>query len=175
MLAAPDYVPVTYANQPRTSLAIPPGRRWKAERPGDLQRGQPYGPSLGKPGPDQGYALSLAERFEDQLRLAGGEQGEDVVAGCMAVAMRRASLFGRAPVIHDVELGLGLFGFLDDAPPDLVEWRQPQFRGAGHHYWVQRSVADLVPEPTLRLKPADVRNQLGEWRRLLGVDGGAGG
>jgi hypothetical protein len=173
-LAAPDYVPVTYANQPRPSLALPPGRRWKAERPGDLQRGQPLGPAFGKPGPDLGYALSLAGRFEHQLRLAEGEQGEDAVAGCVAVAMGRASMFGRAPVIHDVELGFGLFGFLDDAPTDLVAWRGPKFRGAGHHYWVQRDLSDQVPEATLRMTPADVRSRLGEWRQLLGVDGAGG-
>ncbi len=171
-MAAPDYVPLTYANQPRKSLAIPPSRRWKAERPADLQRGQPYGPSLGAPGPDQGYALSLASRFEKHLRLAEGEHGEDAVAGGVAVALRRASLFGRAPVIHDLELAFGVFGFLDDAPADLVEWRAPHFRGAGHQYWVQRAVADLVPEATLRMKPADVRSGLGEWRRFLGADTG---
>ncbi len=174
-LAAPDHVPVTYSNQPRRSLSIPPGRRWKAERPGDLQGGQPRGPAFGKPGPDLGYALSLAGRFEKQLRLAEGEQGEDAVAGSVAVAMRRASMLGRAPVVHDLEHAFGLFGFLDDAPADLVAWRGPKFRGAGHHYWVQRAVADQVPEATLRLKPADVRSRLGEWRRLLGVDDGVGG
>jgi hypothetical protein len=173
-VAAPDYVPVTYANQARKSLAIPPGRRWKAERPGDLLRGQPAGRGLGSQGPDQGYALALAERFDDHLRLVEGEHHEDVLAGGVAVGLRRASRFGRAPVIQDLELAFGVFGFLDDAPTDLIAWRNPLFRGAAHDYWIQRAVADIVPEATLRMKPADVRMQLGEWRKLLGIDVGAG-
>jgi len=172
-VAAPDYVPITYANQPRKSLAIPPGRRWLADRPADLQRGQPFGPGLGRPGPDQGYALNLAGRFEDHLRLAEGEHREDIVAGGVAVGLRRASIYGRAPVIHDLELAFGVFGCLDDAPADLVEWRRPHLMGAAHDYWVQRAVAELVPETTLRMKPADVRSRLADWRTLLAV--GAGG
>ncbi|MDQ4098264.1 MAG: hypothetical protein M3144_10400 [Actinomycetota bacterium] len=174
-VAAPDYVPVTYANQPRKSLALPPGRRWKAERPGDLLRGQPKGPGLGAPGPDQGYALALVDRFHDDLRLAEGEHGEDAIAGCVAVALRRASLYGRAPVVHDLELAFGAFGYLDEAPADLVEWRRSRFLGAAHDYWIQRAVADGMPETTLRMTPADIRSRLGEWRTLLAVEVGAGG
>ena len=168
-MAAPDYVPVGYGDKPRVSLAIPPGRRWLADRPADLQRGQPVGDHLGSPGPDQGYALTLASRFSDRLRLVEGEHEDDVVAGCVAVAMRRASIFGRAPIIHDLEHAFGLFGYLDDAPADLVEFRRPLFAGASHHYWDQRDIVDLVPESTLRLTPAAVRQRLGEWRSLLAI------
>ncbi len=168
-MAAPDYVPVAHADQPRESLPMPPPRRWTADRPGDLQRGQPTGRRFGKPGPDQGYALKLAEHFEDRLRLAEGEHREDVVAGCVVVALRRASLFGRAPVVHDLELAFGLFGFLDDAPPELVAWRRALLAGAGEQYWEQRAIVDLIPEETLRLTPAYVRSHLSEWRSLVGV------
>src|SRR5205085_6188292 len=140
----------------------------------DLQRGQPLGPGLGRPGPDQGYALNLAGRLEDQLRLAEGEHREDVVAGGVAVALRRASIYGRAPVIHDLELAFGALGYLDDAPADLVEWRRPHIMGAAHDYWVQRAVADSVPEGTLRMKPADVRSRLADWHTLLAVTARAG-
>jgi hypothetical protein len=167
-MAAPDYVPVTLADQPRTSLAMPPARRWTASRPGDLERGQPIGPRFGTPGPDQGYALALAHRFVDRLKLHPGEHTEDVVAGAIGVALRRAALFGRAPVVFDLELAFGLFGYLDDdVPDDLVSWRHDLFAGAAHHYWDQRDIADRVPESTLRLTPAAVRSRLGEWRTLV--------
>jgi hypothetical protein len=169
-MAAPDYVPHQQADQPRQGLPLPPGRRWTATRPGDLQRGQPLGPRLGRPGPDQGYAYSLAERFLDQLRLAEGEEEEDVVEGASAVALKRASMFGRAPVIHDVELAFGLFGYLDDAPSDLVAWRRALLAGSARQYWDRRQVADTVPESTLKLTPADVRSRLHEWRTLTGAD-----
>ncbi|MCA1690801.1 MAG: hypothetical protein LC733_00870 [Actinobacteria bacterium] len=168
-MAAPDYVPLAHVDQPRRSLPIPPGRRWMADRPADLQRGQPLGPHLGRPGPDQGYALSLVRHFTDRLRLEEGEHETDVVAGAVALAMRRASMFGRAPIIHDLELAFGLFGFLDDAPTGLVEWRRRHFAGASHHYWDQRRIVDLVPETTLRMQPAEVRGRLAEWRALTGA------
>ncbi len=168
-MAAPDYVPVTRADEPRQELPMPPPSRWTPDRPGDLQRGQPLGPRLGRPGPDQGYALKLAEHLEDRLRLAEGEHLEDVIAGGVAIALRRASMFGRAPVIHDLELAFGLFGFLDDAPSDLIERRRALFAGADHQYWEQRALVDMIPEETLRMTPAQVRSRLAEWRTLAGV------
>lgn len=168
-MAAPEYVPPSYADKPRSSLPIPPAASWTATRPADLERGQPLGRGLGRPGPDQGYALALAGRFRDKLHLGEGEHAADAVAGSVAVAMRRASMFGRAPVVFDLELAFGLFGYLDDAPADLVAWRRPAFAGASHDYWDQRAIVDRVPESTFRLTPADVRRRLGEWRNLVGV------
>jgi hypothetical protein len=169
-LAAPDYVPVSHYDRPRDSLAMPPPTPWTSDRPGDLQRGQPLGPRLGRPGPDQGYAVKLAHDLEDRLHLIEGEDLEDVVDGAVAIALRRASMYGRAPVIHDLQLAFGLFGFLDEDPPaDLAEERRALFAGAGHHYWEQRALVDMIPEETLRMTPADVRSRLAEWRTLAGV------
>lgn len=166
-MAAPDYVPVQLPDRPRQNLPLPPSKRWTATRPADLVGRQPSGPILGRQGPDQGYALMLAERFHGRLQLAEGEDEHDAVAGCMGVALARASLFGRAPVVHDLELAFGVFGFLDAAPADLVAFRQPRFAGASHHYWDQRAIVARVPEATLRLTPAAARSRLGEWRALL--------
>ncbi len=171
-MAAPEYVPPSLADQPRASLPLPANGRWTATRPGDLQRGQPLGTNLGRPGPDQGYALLLAERFNDRLHLAEGEHTEDAMAGAVAVAMRRASVFGRAPVIHDLEHAFGVFGFLDDpaqVPPELLEWRRRAFRGAGHDYWDQREIVDGIPDATLRVTPAEIRRRLSDWKALVGA------
>jgi hypothetical protein len=168
-MAAPEYVPVPLSEQPRESLRLPPPRAWMADRPADLLRGQPVGPKLGRPGPDQGYLLKLAERFTDRVQVAEGEHAEDAIAGCAALAMRRAALFGRAPVSRDLEMALTLWGFLGGAPDDLVEFRHRLFGGAAHHYWDQRAVTDLVPDETLRLTPAQVAERLSDWRQLLDV------
>ena len=168
-MAAPDYVPVPLAEQPRRSLALPPSRRWAADRPADLVGGQPSGPRFGSPGPDQGYALNLAARFGERVQVTKGEHVDDALAGAAAVALRRASMFGRAPVFHDLELALQLWGFLGEAPDDLVEYRRRHFPGAAHHYWDQRDIADLVPEATLRMTPAQVKTRMGDWRTLLGL------
>ena len=159
-MAAPDYVP----NQ--TSAAdrhyVSPPRRpqpWLADRPAELIEGQPMGAGLGVPGPDQGYALRLARRFEDQLLLGPGEDVEDVVAGCVGVALKRASCFGRAPVAADLKVAFLVFGFLPPAPDEaLVEWRKELFAGVGHphHYAEARRIVELVPEAALRLTPVEV-------------------
>ena len=92
------------------------------------------------------------------------------MGGGVAVALKRAALFGRAPVLADLELAFTLFGFLGEAPEDLVEGRREIFAGAGHHYWQTRWIADRVPEATLRLTPAQVGQSLGSWRELMGAE-----
>jgi len=144
-----------------------------ADRPGEVVGGEPTaGPGLGCQGPDQGYALKLAQRFAGRLVLADGEREDDALAGCCAVALRRASLFGRAPVVHDLRLALELFGFLVDTDAGLVHWRRPLFAGAaGHHgYHVKLRLADLVPEDTLRLTPAAAAEASArDWHAPLGL------
>ena len=166
-MAAPEYVPVAQGDRPRHALDTPGHGGWTATRPGDLTGRQPAGAYFGKQGPDQGYAMMLVSRFHGRLVLTEGEDAHDAEAGCVGVGLARASLFGRAPVVYDLDLAFGLFGFLDPAPADLVEFRRPLFSGASHHYWDQRKIVDLVPESTLRLTPAAVRQRLGEWRTLL--------
>src|SRR5206468_5053614 len=105
-------------------------------------------------------ALRLAQLFVDRLTLADGERKADVMAGCIPIANRRASLFGRAPVIHDIELAFEIWGFLRQAPVDLVAYRREWFFGASHDYWRQRDIANEVPEATLRLTAAEARSKL---------------
>ena len=168
-MAAPDYVPVPLSEQPRGSLALPPSRRWAADRPGDLNRPPPAGALFGSPGPDQGYALKLAERFRDQVQVEKGEHVDDALAGASAVALRRASLFGRAPVIHDLDIAFRIWGFLGEAPDELVAFRRTLFEGAAHHYDSVRAIVDLVPDETLRCNHAEVARRFpSEWRSLLG-------
>lgn len=168
-MAAPDYVPVAQPDRPRVPLGTPGHDGWTATRPADLVDRQPSGAYFGNQGPDQGYGLVLADRFHDLLQLDAGEDGHDVVAGCLGVGLHRASLFGRAPVIYDFELAYAVWGYLGPAPADLVAFRKPLFAGASHQYWDQRVIVDHVPESTLRLTPADVRSRLADWRTLLAV------
>jgi hypothetical protein len=166
-MAAPDYVPVALDELPRLTEPIPAPGHWMANRPGDLKGGQPRGPHLGSPGPDQGYALTLARYFEGRLELTEGEHPDDAVAGGVAVALKRASIFGRAPVIYDLEHAFTLWGFLGGAPEELIRFRKPLFEGARHHYGEQREIVDLVPDETLRMTPEQVRRGLPAWRELI--------
>jgi hypothetical protein len=108
-------------------------------------------------GPDQGYAYRLVSHVEEHLNF-GSVDRDDAVAGCVGVAMKRASLFGRAPVVHDLTVAFTIFGFLDDAPPaELVEARSRLFAGvkSSHHYAELRHLVDQVRDEALRRSPAD--------------------
>ena len=146
-------------------------RTWTANRPGDVfAQGQPEGQLLGSQGPDQGYALKLARTFDDKLTLTTGEHRDDVVAGCVAVALKRASAFGRAPTIHDLRCAFSLFGFLDaNADPELVELRKDLFEEVAHphHYAERRAIVDAVPVEVLRRPHAKVLEEAGDWRSTL--------
>lgn len=136
---------------------------------------RPGGPRFGTPGPDKGYALHLARRLEEELRLAAGESAEDVVVGSAVLAGRRAALLGRAPVADDIRTALALWGWLtDEAPEGLVALRRTVFSALAHDDAAQRALTDRVPERAL-LMSADqvaVRVSAGEWADLVGAAGG---
>ncbi len=173
-MAAPSHVrtdptrPKAYQSPPRRAGS------WRAERPGEVVgEGQPSGPALGNQGPDQGYVLKLANRFRDDLELAAGESAADALTGAGAVALRRASLYGRGPTAHDLRLALQLFGFLGSAPDEQVAWRRSHLDELHHetiHYQRARVLADLVPEQTLRMSPEAVAAaSAADWRGPLGL------
>jgi hypothetical protein len=89
--------------------------------------------------------------------LREGESAHDVLLGVALVASRRAALFGRAPCIYDVRLALNLWGFLGDAPADVVSARRMAFSSLAHDYVAQRALVDSVPEEALRQRPDDVQ------------------
>lgn len=168
-MAAPEYVP-----QPKDEVTrvyesppwLPEG--WFADRPADLAGPQPHGPRFGYPGPDQGYALKLARRFEGKLVLTPGEDEADAIAACTDIANKRASLFGRAPVIHDLTVAFTIWGFLGEADPELVRLRKKYFAGVAspHHYMERRRVVDVVPVAVLQMPHAElVRLAEGDPRR----------
>lgn len=172
-MAAPEYVPQPAIRYVR-SYESPPRRPepWRAARPGDEPWHQPGGPQLGAQGPDQGYMYVLARRFAGKLQLAHDENERDALVGAVGVALKRASLFGRAPVLHDLTVALTVWGFLGDAPPDLIAYRQPLFEEVSNplHYAEQRRIVDLVPEDVLRLSPDEVvERHRADWRSLLGI------
>ncbi|HEX9260513.1 MAG TPA: hypothetical protein VF855_13320 [Acidimicrobiales bacterium] len=174
-MAAPEYVPVSPTQLVRGYESpdhVPSS--WVADRPGELAGRQPSGGRLGYQGPDQGFGLLLANRFRDRLQLQAGENTDDVVHGCLNVALRRASMFGRAPVVHDFTVAFTIWGFLDPSPPaDLVELRRRLFEGLRHtvhHYDEGRTVAEMVPEATLRFTPQHVEASYpAQWKDLVGA------
>ncbi len=174
-MAAPKFVPMDPTDVVR-SYESPPRREspWLADRPGDLRGGQPEGERLGTPGPDQGYALKLAASFRGTLTVRPGEHESDAIAGGSAIAMKRSGLFGRAPVIFDVRVGLAIWGFLDDDPADdLVALRTKWFEEVHqvHHYDELRRIVDAAPDAVLMLPHDEIlRRHADDWRSCLDLD-----
>ena len=173
-MAAPKSAPAG-ARETRyyTSPDVVPAA-WSPDRPGVVDGLQPVGPRMGAQGPDQGFALTIAHRLAPKLHVQGTERLDDAIRGCLGIALRRASLFSRAPVVHDLTVAFTIWGFFDaDPPADLVERRSALFEGVGnvnHHYAEGRVIADLVPESTLRRTPTQVAADYPErWRELTGA------
>lgn len=168
-MTQPRFVPIARADMVRPGYRLGPPRPWRADRPADFRAGAPpTGRGTGTAGPDQGFALLLAERLADRLVLAPGERREDVIAGAVGIALRRASLYGRAPVLADIEFALAIFGYLAAAPAELVEFRKALFDGVSNDYWAQRELANEVPEATLRRMASEVDVSASGWQVLVG-------
>jgi len=175
-MAAPKFRPVAPVDEAHYYESPPHvPRAWMPDRAGEIVGFQPSAPLLGNQGPDQGYALRIVERLRPKLVMQAGENIDDAIEGCLGVALRRASIFSRAPVVHDLDIAFTIFGFYDAEPPwQLVDLRRPLFEGLRHtsqHYLEARAVADLPPEETLRSTPGEVAARYpSEWKALLGID-----
>jgi hypothetical protein len=134
-------------------VSYPPARGWRADRPGDLEAGQPQGDLLGRPGPNIGYALALAERARDRLALEPFESSDDALAVVSELAMKRAASFGRAPVMTDIDVAATLLGYKGEVDPEFAKWRARAVHGAHHEYGVRRAIVDAVPDAVLRMPP----------------------
>jgi hypothetical protein len=167
------FVPADPADRPRQQqnlppgAALPPARRWRAERPGDLAGESPQGVLFGTQAPNEGFAYTLAEYYADRLELTKHEDLYDVIPLLAEVAARRAALLGRAPVIHDVEVATRLFGYDGSADPAFARARELLVREAGHSYYKRRTSVEMVPEALLRQPPGELNSAAYEWRREI--------
>src|ERR1700722_13980478 len=157
-MTQPTFVPIAEADQVRPAMHLDVPAIWVQDRPAELMGPtMRKGANIGTPGPDSGFALRLAHRFEHELQLGDGESEHDVLLGVALVASKRAALFGRAPCIYDVRLALNLWGFPHRCPAGLPEDASGTVLLISHDYVAQRALVDSVPEETLRLSPDEVR------------------
>ncbi|MHB8318003.1 MAG: hypothetical protein ACYDEP_02030 [Acidimicrobiales bacterium] len=171
-MTQPSFVPIAEVDQVRRALHLSVPGSWSPARPAELKVPRPpmdlsAKKGRGTPGPDQGFALSLARRFLGRLRLEPDESPEDAIVGCALLASCRAGMSGRAPSVHDVEVAFALWGFLGDAPKGLVELRKSYFRSASHEYDVQRRLVDQVPPDILELSLKEVEARSLDLVKLL--------
>lgn len=161
-MSTDPYVTARIVDRPRHLQNMPPGAtmpaadEWRNDRAGDFTAPQPEGALLGRPGPNVGYALTLADRMKDRFEVVAPEHLADAVAVVAETAMKRAASFGRAPVGTDVEMAAAILGYVGGSDASFEAVRAPAVYGAGHHYQERRRVVDAVPDPILRLAPASL-------------------
>jgi hypothetical protein len=161
-MTQPTFVPIAEADQVRPARHMDVPGSWTASRPAELKVPEhPRGRGMGTPGPDSGFALRLAHRFEHEFKLGEGETEHDVALGVALIASKRAALFGRAPSVYDVRFALNLWGILDDAPAALKARRRAAFSSISHDYVAQRNLVDSIDEDTFRLSPEEARFKAG--------------
>jgi hypothetical protein len=172
-MAAPEFVPVKPLDDVRTYQS-PPRRagQWHADRPGDYEGSPPEGDGMGVAGPDQGYALKLADEVFRPKLIHGDVSVDDAIAGCLGIALKRASLFGRAPTSHDLRAAFTIWGFLDVSPDaDLVSLREAWFAEVAHphHYVESRRIVDAVPDEALARPHGDIESEYlsSGWRSFI--------
>ncbi|MFN8104609.1 MAG: hypothetical protein U0U69_09125 [Acidimicrobiia bacterium] len=140
---------------------LPPARPWYPHRPAETSA-DPDAATFGAVGPDMGYARALLGRFRGRL-VPGGCNRDDLLEAGAAVAMRRATISGRAPVPEDLEVAFLLLGALDGVPGD---WSRAGAKVAEHVDGVRYKasgaarLAASIPADWLLRKPGGVRAQL---------------
>ena len=142
----------------RPSSPTPSAEIGRPQKPGLL--GAPHehgGAGRGTPGPDGGFALSLAARLVHRLELAPNESVHDIEIGIALLAAKRAGLVGRAPSRSDVEVALDLFRFRGRADDAVASDRRRRFKGVAHSYETQRAFVDGVSDDALRQQIGAVR------------------
>ena len=172
-MAAPKFAPVAPLDDARGYESpdhVPERVGWPTARPTSPAASRRARGSATRD-PTRATRSTLAARSGPEIQSEAAEHVDDALAGCTAIALRRASMFGRAPVIHDLRIACTIWGFLDPAPPaELVELRRPLFEGVAHtlhHYDELRALVDSVPEATLRRTPDQVGSAYpADWRSL---------
>jgi hypothetical protein len=155
-------------------VALPPANDWRPDRPGDLGPSQPGGALFGRPGPNVGYAYTLAQRSKDRLRLGPFEHAHDAVAVIAEIAGKRAAQFGRAPMIGDIDLAIALLGYDGSASDAFVKARTAAVSEAGHDYRRRRALVDAVPDALLRRPSAPAASEIESWRASMPAPAASG-
>ncbi len=164
-MTQPDFVPTTIsvAKFYREETLVR-----EIKRPAELKgRRRSSGRLFGSPGPDQGYVLHLVDGYKEKLVLRNGEAMADVVTALVVVALKRASVFGRAPMKSDIDFAIALLRFSQGIDDNFAEVRKRLITGVTHDYVAQRELADLFSEDLLKLTPQGIEDHNEIWEEWL--------
>lgn len=158
------------ADLPREGTERAAERRWRPSRPGEISSPAdvPSSAAFGRPGPDTGWALHLIRRAD----YDGGTRHREIEPVLTAVVGARAAHFGRAPIPHDVEVGLTLLGLRDDEMYSdtlerLAAARNRWLDAAAHEVSKGATAIGQIPEELLSATADRIREQLNTHPDLL--------
>ncbi len=166
-MATPRFVPSAPLGHPIHREAfdrIPVARRHEPSR--GQGRRPVVGPGFGLPCPDAGYALFLAAHSVEHLVLEFGDGRDDAKCAIATIAMRRAGMLGRAPLLQDVEIGRTLLAYEQPTDVDFARWRAGWIRGIAHDDDLRQRLADAAL-PTAALSPPLDADAVSGWRADL--------
>jgi hypothetical protein len=160
----PRFTPIEARDAVRAAKHLGPPRPWVAHRPAEHRKESPVERRrIGAAGPDQGYALLLAESMRDAIILGHGEHLDDALAVAVQVALRRAAGFGRAPIRADLETALTLLSYLSPISDEAAEIRRATVIGASHDPWRRREIAESIPDDVCALDPKRAAEFAVDW------------
>ncbi len=170
-MSQPKFAPIAQGAEIRPHYRLEIPKPWEFSRPAELARDYnlAYRPGMGDAGPDQGFAIKLANRVSGKLVFAEGETAKDVLSGLTALALRRASLYGRAPVITDIILAAKLFGYLEESRKELIDYRRKLFFGVSHDHYKERNLVASVPERAMMATPDTAVDILSQVQDLSSI------
>ena len=174
-MAVPRYVPNPVRQIKHYRSAKKTNHESGVLRPAEVLENQSERSGTGNPGPDQGFALLLVKAFKDLVSLSPKEKWADASEVAVITALKRASLYGRAPCHYDLEVGFRVWGYLDPDPdPELVDLRINHFPhiGSSHNYLKRRKVADALSSSKLCQSLEMIRQSYeSDWRILINPTG----
>lgn len=169
-----DFVPTRRIDAPRHEQNMPEGvdnpvpESWVADRPGDEDsKLNGAGELFGNAGPNIGYAYTLVGRIYDSLILSSNEHRHDVEPLVAEIAMRRASHFGRAPIMKDVDCAVHLLGLGAELDNEETKQRVLLIHDCGHNEHKRRTIVNSIPDELLFGDKAPSTDKVSAWRTSI--------
>lgn len=169
-----DFIAPRNIDTPRHEQNMPEGvdnpvpESWVADRPGDDDsKLNGAGELFGNAGPNVGYAYTLVARVFDSLVLNSAEHHHDVEPLVAEIAMKRASHFGRAPIMKDVDCAVHLLGLGSELDPEETKKRVLLVHDCGHNEHKRRKIVNSIPDELLFSDKAPSVEKVSAWRASL--------